>query len=217
MKLVSAIMPTRGRAEWARQALEFFLAQTYPEKELIILDDSDDPSFPVAPDMPGVTYRRTEMRCNIPVKRNACCEMARGEIICHFDSDDYSAPERMADQVALIEQSGKSVVGYHSMLFYSANPLYVAKYRGDQNVFAMGTSLMFKRDFWAVNRFPPSTEIAEDTAFVRMARKHDQLITAEAGKLMVARSHPGNTSEKKMRNSPFVPANVSDLPEGFPR
>ena len=45
MILVSAIMPTRSRPALSRAALNCFLAQTYEPRELVILDDDDDPSF----------------------------------------------------------------------------------------------------------------------------------------------------------------------------
>ncbi len=37
---VSIVMPTKGRVELVRQAVESVLAQTYGEFELVVLDDS---------------------------------------------------------------------------------------------------------------------------------------------------------------------------------
>ena len=46
--LISAIMPTRSRPPLSQVALDCFLAQTYEPRELVIIDDEDDPSFPIA-------------------------------------------------------------------------------------------------------------------------------------------------------------------------
>src|SRR5262245_51000937 len=117
-------MPTRGRREYALQALDSFQGQTYPRKELIILDDSEDPSFNVY-DFSNMWWfsdcsHAISTSRIISEKRNACCRMANGEIIIHWDSDDWSAPDRIADQVERLEQSGKSVTGYSEIIFYDA-------------------------------------------------------------------------------------------------
>src|SRR5688572_15862161 len=55
-ELACAVMPTRGRVAFAKHALESFHSQTYPNKQLIILDDADDRSFPEGVNHPLVTY-----------------------------------------------------------------------------------------------------------------------------------------------------------------
>jgi len=39
-------------------------------------------------------------------------------VIIHWDSDDWSHPERIAEQVAFLQASGKEAVGYREMLFW---------------------------------------------------------------------------------------------------
>src|SRR5262245_29017995 len=99
------MMPTRGRREFASQALACFLAQTYPAKELVILDDADDPSFPNKEGLPrddaSIRYL-VGARRTIPIKRNLIAEAAAGELICHFDSDDWQHPERLSTQVKFL-------------------------------------------------------------------------------------------------------------------
>ncbi len=94
MKLISSIMPTKGRVEFAARAYQSWLDQTtaYVRRELVILDDEEDPSFPDQWSFPeSVKYSRVEGALNIPQKRNLCCEIAQGDIIMHLDSDDWSA------------------------------------------------------------------------------------------------------------------------------
>ncbi len=216
--LVSCVMPTRGRVALAKLALECFLAQTYENRELIVLDDFDDISFPDGIEHPLVRYHRLSYLVgtgiNIPMKRNKVNALA-GDIICHWDSDDHSEPGRIAQQLKLMEESGKAVVGYHSMLFFDERRNEVARYVAPQNVYALGTSLLYRREFWEAHPFIEGRFTGSDTDFVRFARDAKQLATIDGGQMMVARCHDGNTGPKNIRKPGFVAASLSELPQGF--
>lgn len=196
MTLVSCIMPTKARQRWAAQAVECFLAQTYPEKELIILDDPTDPSFPGGLYVPGRILRFIAGgNGSIAQKRNNACGLAEGQIICHFDSDDWSAPNRIADQVKRLEESGKACTGYHSLLFHVAHDRWM-KYEGHAN-YAIGTSLCYLKSFWQQHPFRPGTDfpnVGEDNNFVSAAAKMGELASVDGGLMMVARVHEGQTN-----------------------
>lgn len=199
MKLCSAVMPTRGRQTWAAQALACFLLQDYPEKQLIILDDQDDPSFPDGirqTRYPFVTHVMLQNRLTIPKKRNMAASIADGEIIWTLDSDDWSDPRRMSDQVELMETSGRSVVGYHSMLFFDERTGKAWKYVGHSS-YAIGTSLCFTKAWHNAHPFRPHPEtptFGEDNLFMGEARNAGELMSVDAGQLMVARIHLDSTS-----------------------
>lgn len=210
-------MPTRGRQDWAGQALHCFLEQTYPAKELLILDDLDEPSFREAPQFSTVRYHRAERRTLIE-KRNVVNDLAKGELIAHFDSDDWSAPERLSAQVGCLVLSGIAVTGFHTLLFYEPSSGGVALYGDGDTTYACGTTLLYRREFWASHLFhkPKLTEYGSDNLFVREAADLKQLVSGDAKHLMVARIHPGNTSPNyfyKFRNR----LTLDDLPAGFPR
>lgn len=218
--LVSAIMPTRGRQKWAAQAVKCFMSQTYPNKELIILDDPTDPSFP-----DGLYLPRRILRFiaggtgTIAQKRNSACQLSYGEIIMHFDSDDWSAPERMADQVKRLEESGKQVTGYHSMLFHVAQDGRWLKYCGDPS-YALGTSLCYRRPFWADHPFRDggsgyAPNVGEDSEFVKVARQAGELVTTDGDTLIYARIHEGNTSIKNISGEQieYRPVPIEAIPQ----
>lgn len=211
--LVSAIMPTRGRPEMALLAVESFRRQDYTEKELLILDDTDNASFPFGwPEPIGVCHYRLQDRASIGAKRNALCELARGDIIVHWDSDDFSRFDRISHQVRLMEESGKAVIGYHSLLFYGPQPGRVTKYIGDR-FYALGSSLCYRKSFWQENRFRDDS-IGEDNHFVFGALNAYQLHAVDGESYLVARIHDGNTSKKD--SSGYRNMRVEDLPAGFP-
>jgi glycosyltransferase involved in cell wall biosynthesis len=218
VKLVAAIMPTRGRAEYARQALESFLGQTYEKKELLILDDADDPSFPEGIPSGAATrsvYRLVmKDRLSIPQKRNFLLAISSADIFMHFDSDDWSAPCRMAEQVRWMEESGRAVCGFNSVLFYEESSGDVYRYDGSPG-YAIGTTLAYRKSWWVANPFPEDKPIGEDNSFVRSARSAKQLCTVPGAGLIVARAHSDNTSRKNLLGTSYTRIDRGALPPAF--
>lgn len=203
-------------------ALNSYLNQTYPSKQLIILDDWDDPSFPEPPEFAGVCYLRTN-QLTIADKRNFCCSVASGDYICHVDDDDWSDPARMALQVdqlqTLQSDCGGCVVGYNAILLYDASTGLAYKFAQDRDR-AYGTSLMYTREVWKRRPFHDgdvgltgNVNIGEDNAFVKQAYTRGEFRCFDGGQLMVARIHAGNTSPKEIRK--YHPVPVDAIPRGF--
>lgn len=135
-----------------------------------------------------------ESAMQIGAKRNLGCAKAQGEIIAHWDDDDFSAPERLTDQINRLRESGKSVTGYHSMKFTDGERWW--QYAGALH-YSLGTSLCYSRNYWKSNPFP-AMQVGEDNALVASAWRQGQLATADAGELMYATNHPNNTSPRVM-------------------
>lgn len=213
MRFVSAVLPTRGRQELAAQAVECFKSQTYLMKELVVLDDEDDPSFPDGIQDVRIHYFRQSESLNIPQKRNKVNALTRGEVLMHFDSDDWSAPERMADQMRLFEECGKAVLGFHSVLFHASAAAY--RYVG-ATVYPLGTSLCYRKCWWSVNPFDEKLKTGEDKAFADVAIKAGEFVSVPGNSLIVARIHEGNTASKNPdRGVGYARIDPSELPEGF--
>ncbi len=99
MPLVSCICPTYGRPpvyqHLLEEAIESFLRQTYPNKELIVLNDC--PGQELVCDAPGVRVVNVSDRFAMPgAKRNIGVELARGELIAPWDDGDISLPWRLS-------------------------------------------------------------------------------------------------------------------------
>lgn len=215
MKLISAVMPTRGRQELARQAVDCWLRQTYRSRELVILDDADDRSFPNGISGQGIVYHLNQQPRNIGQKRNAVNALAAGEIIIHWDSDDWSAPGRIADQLSWL--NGYPFTGYSSMLWYDEKTGTAWQYRGwkTPNFYALGTSFCYLKAWWKTNQFPEKP-IGSDNDVVRKAR--GRMISVDAGKLMVARNHADSSNKRNLVPDDFWrPIAVNVLPEEFRR
>jgi glycosyltransferase involved in cell wall biosynthesis len=101
---VSVICPTFNRQDRHANLYQAFIHQDYVDKELLILDDSQEKSeFFSNLNDPKVTYRHTpspvSSRASVGFKRNLLVEMASGEVIAHFDDDDYYAPTYLTKMI----------------------------------------------------------------------------------------------------------------------
>lgn len=143
----------------------------------------------------GARHIHLRDKPSVGAMRNAGCEAAAGQIIAHFDDDDFSHPERLNDCIRRMFESGKAVTGYHSMRFTDGTMWW--QYHGASN-YALGTSLVYRRDWWDAHRFP-DLSVGEDNAFVTAAARARELVSAEAGEMQWATVHPGNTSPRDFR------------------
>ena len=101
--LVSCIMPTRNRSRFILQAIHYFLRQDYTNLELVIVDDGDkcvgELIRPFVLNDERIRYIRLMERLSVGAKRNQACDQAAGEIIVHWDDDDWIAPWRVSYQI----------------------------------------------------------------------------------------------------------------------
>ncbi len=178
--LVCAVCLTRNRPEMTARAIKCFEAQTYTRKRMLVWDTSED--------YQGAAYENDEgtVAC-VPAYQQTTIGALRNsangfwndfDIICHFDSDDWSHPMRIAEQVALLQASGKEAVGYREMLFWRAqsamHPEEVAAgltgqawlYTHGKPSYCLGGSLAYFRSTWERKPFPDRME-GEDTEWLK--------------------------------------------------
>ncbi|MFN7937149.1 MAG: glycosyltransferase [Bryobacteraceae bacterium] len=165
--LASCIMPTYNRRRFVPQAIRYFQRQNYEHKELIVLDDGDDSVADLIPSDPRIRYVRLPQRLSVGAKRNIACEQAQGEVILHWDDDDWHAPHRIGYQVDFLLQQQADVCGVHQVHFYDCTDhsawLYV--YPIQDRFWLYGNSLCYRRAFWESHRFE-DVDIGEDTRFI---------------------------------------------------
>jgi glycosyltransferase involved in cell wall biosynthesis len=124
-------MLTANRPELALHAIQCFRAQSYPNKRLLVFDtrgtveayyEDFAPPLRTGEGENEYLYQDTgaigktigELR-NMAIRQ---CLQSESQIIIHFDDDDHSHPERIAEQVAFLQQSGAGCVGFNEMLFW---------------------------------------------------------------------------------------------------
>ena len=110
--LVSVVMPTYERPEFLARAVKSVLAQTYPNVELIVVNDGGCPVDDVlrALDRDGrVTSVRLGRNRNRSAARNAAIALARGKYVAYLDDDDWYLPSHLERLVGLLERTGGAV------------------------------------------------------------------------------------------------------------
>lgn len=218
MSLVSCILPTKNRAAFIPFAIQCYQSQTYPTKELVILDNGNDGTETLIPNDPTIRYAKVPGKLTTGDMRNVCANWSKGDIICHFDSDDWSAPERVTDQVTRLGEFGV-LTGYHDMIFYDERDGKCYQWHMPHSParFALGTSMCYRKIWWRYHPFP-SIQIGEDIRFFRRAmREAYRFVTSvSAGSMMVARVHNHQTSRKSLTRSSYEPMPPHVLPPAFP-
>ncbi len=103
--LVSAIIPTFNRAQPLIKAVASVLDQSYPNIEIIVVDDgSTDNSSDILRNRFGSQIRILRLLRNhgVSYARNRGIELSRGSFIAFLDSDDLWEPEKTARQLAFM-------------------------------------------------------------------------------------------------------------------
>ncbi len=214
--LISCIIPTGDRPTYLKQAVECFFAQTWQEKELIILDDGATPTPRV--DHPQIRYLylpRSTPRISTGTKRNTGNCFANGELIAHFDDDDWSAPGRLEHEVRLMERTQMPVVGYHDCDFYceADGNAYRYMFRGILP-YAVGTTLLYRKDYWKTHQFQDRA-VGEDTMFVFRANAERQIASVPNQGRVCARNIRENTAKADFTVQEFTKIPFMELPAGF--
>lgn len=196
---VTCFCATRNRRGWLPHAIKDFQRQTYEDRRMLIVADGEDIRDLVPNDdrISLVSLTESERPRFLGEKFNLCCRLAQTEILAKWDDDDYGAPERLADQMQRLRESGKQLTGYRDMLFTDGRGWW--KYFGTPN-FCMGNSLLFRREWWEKHPFRSNQHVGSDVMFQAEAGNH--AVSVDAGELMVASIHPNNTSPRNL-GSPY--------------
>src|SRR5713101_4578915 len=105
--LVSILIPAYNSEEWIAHTLQSAIAQTWPRKEIIVVDDG-------SPDGTAEVVRRfaskevkvvsTENQ-GAAVARNHALHLSQGNYIQWLDADDLLAPDKIERQLASIREA----------------------------------------------------------------------------------------------------------------
>ncbi|MCH9626338.1 MAG: hypothetical protein S4CHLAM123_15350 [Chlamydiales bacterium] len=99
---LSVITPTGDREHFLKGCYKLLQKQNYTDWEWLVYDTS---LRPVHFEDPRVIYIHDENILSIGEKRRRLVEWARGEVIVHFDDDDYYAPTYLDTVVKSLEEA----------------------------------------------------------------------------------------------------------------
>lgn len=188
--LVSVIVPTI-REGYLQKCISYFDNQTYQERELIIV--------------PGGG--------SIGEKRNRGCEAANGDIIVHFDDDDYYSPDYIENAVIHLIETNSILTGLSSAYFYDKKnrKAWLWQYTGGMP-YVCEASMVYYKSFWQEKPFR-DTSIGEGIGFLEYRKgvsPHNHINS------FVANIHDSNTASKQqLRNMknirPEIVENILNL------
>lgn len=124
---VSMIVPVYNASEYLEETLRSALDQTYQDFELICVDDgSTDDSLAILKSMASESPRiaiYAQPNMGQSVARNAALEVARGDYIYFFDSDDLLDPQLLELCMSRIDENDLDMVLFDATTFYESTAL----------------------------------------------------------------------------------------------
>jgi glycosyltransferase involved in cell wall biosynthesis len=105
--LVSILIPAYNSQEWAADTLRSAIAQTWPNKEIIVVDDgSTDQTLAVARQFESDGVRvYAQKNQGAAAARNKAFSLSQGDYIQWLDADDLLAPDKIAKQLGALSES----------------------------------------------------------------------------------------------------------------
>ena len=166
--LVSCMMLTYGRvrnnldgSQLIHEAVESFLRQTYPNKELLIINDAPNQRLIFNhPQVKVVNYSRRFL--TLGDKRNAAVAASQGDYLLVWDDDDISLPNRVGATARHFQESGADYASPTKFWFSEHNTNYRLESAGNRGIMC---GAGFSRQ--AVSRVPyRATSVGEDTSLL---------------------------------------------------
>ncbi len=196
--LVSCVMATYDRRFWVARALEYFGRQDYEPRELVVIDDGPDPIEDLMPADDRIRYVRLPVRETMGAKHNLGCDVARGEIIAHWDDDDWVAPWRLSYQVEQLEAHTHAALTGLSTLWFYAPMLHRAwsyVYDVPSRPWVCGNSFCYRREWWRTHPHPSMNEGADTQ--LAWSLPPSEVVANPNRDYLVAIMHDHNTSPKR--------------------
>lgn len=178
--LVSVVIPTYNHAHFLGRALQSVLDQTYPNWEVIVIDNhSEDNTDQVIQSFNDSRITTLKIHNNgiIAASRNAGIRAAKGDWIAFLDSDDLWYPQKL--DIAL-----KGIAEDTTVDVCSTDEFLVNELTGDRSVLEYGpySLSLYKELLVEGNRFSPSAALVRRDFLSRMDigfRENKEFVTAE--------------------------------------
>lgn len=210
LPLISCLMVTaNGRFETFRRACQCYFDQTYPNRELVVVNEGtleyQQQMAAHLSDRNNVQFIFLNGSYTLGALRNIAVRLCRGDLFCQWDDDDFNAPERLTVQFRHLASNPKARVSYFSdqlHFYFPTRELYWESWAAFQNTglkkysLIPGTIMAYKEGF--DYRYPSSGQhcrAGEDSvlAYDLINRKESSVVLfSDCGYLMVYSYHGKN-------------------------
>lgn len=191
---LSVIVPTGDRAILLNRCLAQLERQSFRDFEAVIVDGGRR-SLPT-PSYPNVRYFRVDSGTTVGDRRNIAVENARGELVAHFDDDDFYHRDYLAELVAWWDKSQPIDLGGMSQFYHYD----VFRKRGWQtNLWncghPYGATFCYRKSTWRRLGGFESFQRGEDQEFyLAVEREGGRCVAAQRPDLFVYLRHGKNVS-----------------------
>ncbi len=213
---VSIITPTYRRQYLLPAIYRCLSHQTFTDFEWLVLDDSDDADrF-----LPGLSDRRVvyvheTRRRSVGEKRNILIDRARGDIIAHFDDDDYYGPDYLSQMLSALRTVDfvkllgffiyarqqkvlaywnlQSTAGPHYRM--SATSINLTTIVKKDNTLGYGFSYLYRRRVWDHVKFPDVGWNEDEPFALQASQKFKMIGIHDTGCSCLHILHGANTSD----------------------
>jgi len=197
--LVSCLMVTANRIDRARVAIKCFAEQTWPNKELVIIDDGVEDYAPMIAEFDcshQVRYIKLpeSPRLSLGELRNVSIDESRGNWCAQWDDDEWYHPERLEVQLQAALQSNVGACALQWTLMHVEDADRQSfTFRGDSGIATPGT-LLFQKSSERYQHLARN----EDGLFMRDVREsHGLVVLGKSHSHIFMRVfHGSNTWEK---------------------
>lgn len=206
--LISCLMVTADRPRLMRRSVRCYQRQTYPRRELVVVDDGQTDLSPILDPLPEneVTYVTLDPKTDhvLGALRNVALENASGTYLTQWDDDDWYHEERLEQQAAVLDDGAHACALHGTLMHLDAPKYFYHPYIGLLEDGVPG-SIMHRRDEKA--RYPEMPR-AEDTVYLDHWLEQDyRVLPAAQAHLFIRCFHGDNTWEQehfltRMRNTP---------------
>jgi Glycosyl transferase family 2 len=108
--MISIIIPCYNGSLTLAKAIESALSQTFPDKEIIVVDDgSTDRSAEVIKSFGRAIISEFGPNQGLSAARNRGTRLARGKYIQNLDADDILTPDTLVKRVEALERTGADI------------------------------------------------------------------------------------------------------------
>jgi glycosyltransferase involved in cell wall biosynthesis len=173
-----------------------FDRQTWPHRELLILDSSEQPFASSRHDVRVVAL---SPGTGIARKRNLALQAARGDLIAWFDDDDWQHPQKLAWHVNVLSD-GAAYAGSPSGWFVDLRDARCTAFRVPHGGIIFN-SAAFRREAVLPLAFPEGAMRGSDTYWMRNVAARCRRAGIERDDLFFWLSHEGNISNPARKKS----------------
>ncbi len=215
-QLVSCILATSDRPRFVRQAIRFFLRQTYRQAELIVVDGGRESVAELCSGLLAVRHVRASTESSLGARLNLGIATARGSILQKIDDDDFYHPSFLERAVETLASSQEDSVVAWDCFHVLLTGQTALRFSG--HGWAAGGTLCFRRSLWERTPFRDRSR-AVDYFFFQDARPPIRRVCAPDMYMLVRhgantwQQHAGGSVESLFRSLRMARQRLHDIIE----